>query len=525
MRTNRLLLGLMVAGALFSCTNDDAEFETPSAGEVEKSYIAINVNSAYDLTRASDYEDGTEKEKKVNNAIFFFFDNAGNPFNVSEQIGGTGKNYIVKNNLGETSSNSENIETITEAVLTIQSNKGTNPAKVVTVLNWEYDGESVSLSDLKSTLVDAATATDDAKGFIMSNSVYMSGADIMDATPITAANIATNANAANSIAVQVYVERLAAKVAVSTAEESSVYDTGIENPLAPGTNFHVKVVNWGLNTTISHTNMVKTISPAWTDGNLGIVGWNIEAYKRSFWGTSVPVEGNVSLTENFSWNGIEGAVNAPEYCLENTSGENTKVLVKAQLCDDRGNAIEVVKFLGDYITIDGLKNMIASALADKYYKYDGSAYISILPEDIDLAQAGTSGVDSYTVTYKLTSAAEALTWKVKNSDGTSYSDATATVVNDVLATLTPAQVWKNGMAYYFTDIKHLGSAGKTAEYGVVRNHSYTVNITAITGLGTPVYDPSNDIEEPVTPTDTESFISAQINVLSWRLVNSNVVLK
>ena len=80
------------------------------------------------------------------------------------------------------------------------------------------------------------------------------------------------------------------------------------------------------------------------------------------------------------------------------------------------------------------------------------------------------------------------------------------------------------MTYYFTDIQHLGTPGSTAEFGIVRNHSYVVNINAIVGLGTPVYDAFNEIDEPVKPTDTESFISAKINVLSWRLVDNNVTL-
>ena len=59
MRTNKFLFGLMAIGTLFSCTNDGSDFETPVAGQVETSYIAINVNSAYDVTRANGYEDGT----------------------------------------------------------------------------------------------------------------------------------------------------------------------------------------------------------------------------------------------------------------------------------------------------------------------------------------------------------------------------------------------------------------------------------------------------------------------------------
>lgn len=522
MKTNKLLLGLMAVGALFSCSNDDSDFTNPVTGQVETSYITINVNSAHDVTRA-DYADGEGDEAKVNKAIFFFFDNAGSPFNVASEIGGTGVNYIVKEGLTGSSSSSENVETITDAVLTINGNKGTNPAKVVAVLNWDYSGASIALADLKKELVTEADATG-TNGFVMSNSVYMSGTEVMDATPITAANISADAADANAVAVQIYVERVAAKVTVESEATGSLYNTGVIDP-ASGEEFYAKVLGWDINTTMSHSNMVKEIDASWTDSNTGIAAWNIEGYKRSFWGTSAAVGNGVSLAKNFSWNGLDNAVAASDYCLENTTGENTKVVVKAQITKADGTPLEVVKFLGEYITVDGLKNQIASALAVKYYKYDGSSYTGIEPADIELVQAGTSGADSYTVTYKLSSTAAAATWKAKSDDGTTYSDITAADVNDALAALTGAQIWNDGMTYYYTDIKHLGSAGSAAEYGVVRNHSYVINVTGITGLGTPVYDGDNDIEEPVTPTDTESFISAQINVLSWRLVSNDVVLK
>ncbi|MBQ5627719.1 MAG: Mfa1 fimbrilin C-terminal domain-containing protein, partial [Bacteroidaceae bacterium] len=197
---------------------------------------------------------------------------------------------------------------------------------------------------------------------------------------------------------------------------------------------------------------------------------------------------------------------------------------KAQIVDDAGNPVTIVKFLGEYITIDGLKNSVATALASKYYTFDGAVYTSIAPTDLDLVTVGTSGPDSYSVVCVLNSTASANVWKVKNGDDT-YSDATAADVNDALAAITPAQVWNNGMAYYFTDIRHLGAEGTTGEFGVVRNHSYGVNIEGIKGLGTPVYDGDNNVEEPVTPSDTESYIAARVNVLTWKLVNNNVILK
>ena len=56
-------------------------------GETEESYIAINLMAADVDSRAAEdtygYELGTEAERKINSAHFFFFDENGNPFNVN----------------------------------------------------------------------------------------------------------------------------------------------------------------------------------------------------------------------------------------------------------------------------------------------------------------------------------------------------------------------------------------------------------------------------------------------------------
>lgn len=92
-----------------------------------------------------------------------------------------------------------------------------------------------------------------------------------------------------------------------------------------------------------------------------------------------------------------------------------------------------------------------------------------------------------------------------------------------LAGIQPALIWNKG-GYYYLTIKHLGAAGKTAEYGLVRNHVYTVEVSGIEGLGTPVYDP----DEIIIPEQVEhvtSNIAARINVLSWKIVSQSVTLK
>ena len=60
--------------------------------------------------------------------------------------------------------------------------------------------------------------------------------------------------------------------------------------------------------------------------------------------------------------------------------------------------------------------------------------------------------------------------------------------------------------------------------GVVRNHVYKTKVTKILGLGTPVYDPTKKIY-PEKPSKNDHYIAAEINILSWRLVNNNYVLE
>ncbi len=89
-----------------------------------------------------------------------------------------------------------------------------------------------------------------------------------------------------------------------------------------------------------------------------------------------------------------------------------------------------------------------------------------------------------------------------------------------------------GKAYFNIPVLHYGwyraSNGHTAtskidwsnlqvgDLGMVRNHSYSVNVTAINGLGTAI----SDYEAPIVPpADTkEQYVSYKINILKWAVV-------
>ena len=128
-------------------------------GELEESYIAINLMSADLDTRsngdpAGGYDDGTDEERKITSAHFFFFrDNV--PFNVTaDGTGQVGKtNHLQLRDLAPSpESSSENISDITNAVLMLKNYKGQYPNQVVAVLNWTPEDKTYTLTELHNEI-------------------------------------------------------------------------------------------------------------------------------------------------------------------------------------------------------------------------------------------------------------------------------------------------------------------------------------------------------------------------------------
>ena len=59
---------------------------------------------------------------------------------------------------------------------------------------------------------------------------------------------------------------------------------------------------------------------------------------------------------------------------------------------------------------------------------------------------------------------------------------------------------------------------------MIRNHVYKLTVNSINGLGTPI--PFKDVKEiiPEIPVETETYISAEIDILAWKIVEQNVDL-
>lgn len=512
MKTKYFLLGLAALGfAACSEPIDDASQINPIGGGT-KGYMAIDLKSSDDVVRAANatYEDGTAAEQAISCAAFFFFDQNGNPFNVNSN-----GNYVnVKDNVADNgNTEAPNIESMTNPVIVVDKYKGQFPSSVVAVVNYEATS-SQSLSALKGTLKGKGHT--DGANFIMTNSVYKDGAGkVVDATPLTIDHFHTTSDKAKENPVTIYVERMTAKVSVVAG--NNAFNTGVK---LNDQDVYAKICGWNLVSNQTESYFVKTINPSWTDNELGFT-WNDAPYYRSYW-TGNCVAANVSNTFNYA--GLTNTDATIEYVGEQVNAANTdrtKYIVAAKLQNASGEALEIAQWYGtNYVGEESLLAAVAATLQNKFMHKSGDTYTSIDDDQIKCV-AGMTGAESYEVKFQLATGVETTNWY--SFDGSSYTAISD--VNAELAKLEPAKVWKDGMTYYYADVKHLGKANSAGEFGIVRNHSYKVAITGVKGWGTPVYDPNQNVEKPVKPTDKETYIAAEINVLSWRVVSQDVTLE
>ena len=517
-------LFLAVAALGFAaCAEKDIDNVPVEKGELEQSYVAITLAASDMNTKADDgkYEEGLDTERAVKSAyVFFFKDGAAFPVTFDGTTStNTGANNYLKVDLTGNTVDMPNVSDVKDAVLVLQNYKGEYPNQIVAVLNWDPTAQaSYTLENLQTKI---AALGNNTTGYVMSNAVYADAkAKTVDAVDLTIANIGKTAEEALANPVTIHVERVAAKV-VFTAANGGKF--AVEKEIE-GKPVYAQIKGFELYNDYQESWLIKRIDPTWTD--LGF-NWNDADWFRSYWAQSL---GKAFEENTFAWTTDNTTIDGFVYCGENTrtwtedADVRTKVVVKAQLVDADGNPFEVVNWYGkDYIGEDDLKTVVANTLKNTYFSGDGQTFTGLTPEDIKCVARDVNAEKAYEVYFQLSGTGATKIWyKYENGNYTKIADANT--FNTTLAAIQPALVYKNGMTYYWTDIKHLGAAGKTAEYGIVRNHVYKVNITDITGYGTPVYNGTSDFINLEKPKDIVTYVSAQINILSWRLVENDYEL-
>lgn len=102
----------------------------------------------------------------------------------------------------------------------------------------------------------------------------------------------------------------------------------------------------------------------------------------------------------------------------------------------------------------------------------------------------------------------------QNADATTYK-GTQVNLNDY-----EVLEYTNGISYYRLNIRDIRKTALTEKYAVNRNHYYKVNITEISNLG---FNTATGTipTEPTTPLETQTYISADITIEAWTVVDMN----
>lgn len=559
------VLSSVLASALMmtvmSCSSSD-DLKGGGADANDKSYLAIRINNVGSVAgsrAAGDYSDGTADENHIESVRFYFFNSDGTPYILKENGQSTGKNWLEKSdNLNTGNKDNPNVSMISNPLLVIEGNTGASPAVMIAVINPKsLDGDKLgngakTLDDVKRTSIFSQFYTTDKKNFVMSNSVYVDNG-VEKCTSIVTGHVATDPDKAKDDPVDLYVERVVAKVQPTIDANYAAADGRKWEKIngkdamkvgVYGTNDIYAVVDgWGVADEDGKAELVKQVKTDWTDTSLGIEVWTTPNYHRCFWTSSVAfaagingAEGNVPVNHSYNKFAARKLTDCA-YTLPNAptsvntdpyASTLTKMVLATHLVYKDGSdykPAEICQYRGqEYLHIADVKTEVANNFADYYIK-KGDTRTKLKPSDIDFTTKVT-GIKDYQVVATLRSLAADETLQKKTGtteEASSYQNVNKEDLQNLMNT-EPAQIRKDGMAYYFIPIRHLGTdPTKLGYYGIVRNHVYSINIQNMYGFGTPVYDPDKTID-PTIPSNDATYLAARINVLSWRVVKYNADL-
>lgn len=580
MKTGKLISIALLSLAV-ACSKENVT--SNQGGSDANQYMAVDIAmSVGSSTKApSDYRDGSEAESTVNvkNSIFLFYDAYGN-FLTSGVISATEGSVDENGNLKLTTNNQSGyVEKESKAVIVLGPTR-LRPALVHAVLNYDNCDalRNLSLADAH-TQVDNRVISTEAGKFTMTNSVYVDGKNIVNATPIAASSVKETKEEALKTPVQIYVEREVAKVNIKakeglkqTAEGKICFETPNAESVLDGVKVSARIVvdGWAANAFNTTSYLVKDVPTSWLVTN-PFANWYDEAAKRTFWAqdpnysgseeyvfgrTPEDEPGTYKNVKYLSWNdAAQSKVDSYNYMYENTTdkasarvngGELANVptiLIAAHVETAKTGAAwerqDIYKFGGLFYTDASLRNYAAEQILKgklhwEYTTAEGLKNASVLPDQV-IAKFVANVVDnsgSVKVEVEALTAPAEGAKLMKDGEPASVIESAdwAKTVEDILNGENGFNIakkelvcFKNGMCYYQVPIKHNQTAEDVA-YGTVRNHIYELTLSKIAKIGNPVFNPEEKLV--LIPGEEKNYyVSAELKVLKWRVITQDVVIE
>lgn len=575
-------IGKLISIALLSlavaCSKENVS--SNQGGSDANQYMAVDIAMSVGAsTKApADYRDGSEAEStvNVNNSIFLFYDAYGN-FLTSGVISATDGSVDENGNLKLTTNVSGFVEKESKAVIVLGPTR-LRPALVLAVLNYDKCDalKNLSLADVHAQVDNNEISTEAGK-FTMTNSVYVDGKNVVNATPISASSVKETKEEALKSPVQIYVEREVAKVNMKakeglnkTAEGKIYFETPNAEYVLDGVKVSARIVvdGWAANAFNTTSYLVKDVPTSWIVTN-PFASWYDEAAKRTFWAQDPNYSGSEEYVFGRTPEGEPGTyknvkylswkeatlnnVDSYNYMYENTAdkasakvngGELANVptiLIAAHVETAQTGADwtrkDIYKFGGLFYTNTSLKNYAAEQILKnklhwQYTTTEGTKTASVSPDQINIDFVANIADNSGSVKVKVASVtAPAADAQLKKADDTVIESANwAAAVEEILNGENGFNIakkelvcYKKGMCYYQVPIKHNQKADDVA-YGTVRNHIYELTLSKIAKIGNPVFN--EDEKLVLIPGEEKNYyVSAELKILKWRVVTQDVVIE
>ncbi len=592
MKKTVFFLPLLAAMTFTSCSSDeplgtDSQFDETFDGQAYmKVRIAMPDNAS--SRAAGDFENGTAEEQAIKEIGLKFYNADGSFYGYGLPV----KNTTVTPQTPDGGS----IEgKVAEAVIVLQINSNSpKPTQVVAYANcgdgWKLTPEP-NINEMDQIKDNILTTYESTDYYAMTSSNYSStttgvatfAQGYQTTVPPTSFKPTETEAKAEGVPVDIYVERLAAKVKVETAADMTPDEiVNSEYTLT------FTIDGYALGGTNTSSYYIKHLNRDWTIDYLWN-GWNDITNKRCYWAWDINYNNNLNTPPTLDYvsyeemrNNLTSSKGAWLYTAENTlvspetlsnttdkesnptsrANESTELnrylyqpfayvighytIKKSDGSELTGaEAPYLYEYAGRLFTYDNILNHMQQTISNALYTKTVNGSNTIYTA-VDLVQEGLVTIGSYKtdaslVCLKLTdkaTAAELSKYYIKK--GADYTPVTSPDEVTVLLKQSETQAYGfkyddnvantgNGgyLAYFPILIKHINTGVGTTEsttgyYGVVRNHCYTITINSIKGLGIGIYNPDVDIipKDKIKPL----YLAATFNVLSWKVVGQSVDL-
>lgn len=356
---------------------------------------------------------------------------------------------------------------------------------------------------------------------------------------------------------------------------------GVPEVPEAATKLYVRIDGWGLNGTCPESHISKQLTE-WSADKTFETSWEFNApgNRRSYWGQST-LYGTKYDEATFATNlkffpakDLKNPVTTVLYCNENTNSKdalklenglpNQRLLTSATITatvgtkDAEGNFVpaDLVEHNGVYFEKDAFVAYVLGMLDyDKKLRYYTRTQAGAETEEgvltdgeyaykqVDASMFDIDGDNKavYVVKGESFPTEQLYTYTLndKNERVWAETDA-ATLAKDLKNATKDLKTigFKGGQMTYNIPIAHENTKKYDettndltewyeASFGVVRNHAYQIKVNSIKRLGNGVFNP-DDATDPVIPDedpkDPNWYMGAEINILSWKIVNNSVDL-